>query len=73
MNYNPEKHLDTIVVADCLFDGINANNRNAISVIDAERLTIEIRLFGSTPITPALTPESIASVKRRRVSSCSLV
>lgn len=40
-----ERHNRDVVVADCLFDGVNANNRNAISIIDAERLTIERSTF----------------------------
>lgn len=40
-----ERHNRDVVVADCVFDGINANNRNAISIIDVERMTIERSTF----------------------------
>lgn len=36
-----ERHNREIVVRNSLFDGITCNNRNAISVIDCERLLIE--------------------------------
>ena len=35
-----ERHNVDMMVSDCVFDGVNANNRNAISVIDADRLVI---------------------------------
>lgn len=36
-----ERHNSDINVSDCIFDGVNANNRNAISIIDGERLIIQ--------------------------------
>ncbi len=40
-----ERHNRDVVVRDCRFDGINANNRNAISVIDCDGLLIEDSAF----------------------------
>lgn len=40
-----ERHNRDVVVSNCLFDGVNSNNRNAISIIDAERLLIERSQF----------------------------
>lgn len=40
-----ERHNRTIVVSDCVFDGVNANNRNGISVIDVDGLVIERSRF----------------------------
>lgn len=36
-----ERHNRAIVVRDCIFDGVNRQNRNAISVIDVDGLRIE--------------------------------
>lgn len=36
-----ERHNRDVRIADCRFDGINANNRNAISVIDCDGLVVE--------------------------------
>lgn len=36
-----ERHNRDVAVADCRFDGVNSNNRNAISVIDCDGLTVE--------------------------------
>lgn len=36
-----ERHNVDVRVADCVFDGVNANNRNAISVIDCDGIVIE--------------------------------
>jgi hypothetical protein len=36
-----ERHNVDVRVADCVFDGVNANNRNAISVIDCDGVVIE--------------------------------
>lgn len=36
-----ERHNTGITVSDCVFDGVNSNNRNAISVIDVDGLVIE--------------------------------
>lgn len=36
-----ERHNVDLVVRDCHFDGLTSNNRNGISVIDAERLLVE--------------------------------
>ena len=36
-----ERHNLDVRVTDCVFDGVNANNRNAISVIDCDRIVIE--------------------------------
>ncbi len=35
-----ERHNENISITDCKFDGVNGNNRNAISVIDCTGLTI---------------------------------
>ena len=56
-----ERHNRDVTVTDCLFDGVNANNRNAISVIDCDKLTVERCRFlnctrpgdgGASPIDP---------------------
>ena len=36
-----ERHNVNVIVRDCLFDGINKDNRNGISVIDADGLLID--------------------------------
>ncbi|PAX09228.1 right-handed parallel beta-helix repeat-containing protein [Sphingomonas lenta] len=36
-----ERHNLDVSVVDCVFDGINANNRNGISVIDCDRLLVQ--------------------------------
>jgi hypothetical protein len=36
-----ERHNVDVVVRDCEFDGINTNNRNGISIIDGDRVTID--------------------------------
>lgn len=40
-----ERHNRKVVVADCVFDGVNANNRNAISILDCTDLLIENSRF----------------------------
>lgn len=40
-----ERHNRGITVSDCIFDGVNANNRNAISVIDVDGLIVEASRF----------------------------
>ncbi len=40
-----ERHNRDVIVRDCLFDGVNSNNRNAISVIDCEGLIVERSSF----------------------------
>lgn len=40
-----ERHNQNVTVRDCVFDGVNANNRNAISVIDCAGLVIEKSRF----------------------------
>lgn len=40
-----ERHNQGITVRDCIFDGVNANNRNAISVIDVDGLIVEKSRF----------------------------
>lgn len=40
-----ERHNEAVTVSDCTFDGINSNNRNAISVIDCQGLLIEKSRF----------------------------
>lgn len=42
-----ERHNRSIVVSDCVFDGVNANNRNAISVIDVDDLLVEKSSFAN--------------------------
>jgi hypothetical protein len=40
-----ERHNQNVVVSDCVFDGVNANNRNAISIIDGDSIIIEKSQF----------------------------
>ncbi len=40
-----ERHNRRVTVGECVFDGVNANNRNAISVIDCDGLVIERSQF----------------------------
>lgn len=40
-----ERHNRRVTVSECVFDGVNANNRNAISVIDCDGLVIERSQF----------------------------
>ncbi|WP_375402479.1 right-handed parallel beta-helix repeat-containing protein [uncultured Sphingomonas sp.] len=40
-----ERHNVNVTVADCVFDGVNSNNRNAVSVIDCDGLVIERSRF----------------------------
>lgn len=40
-----ERHNRKIIVSDCTFNGINSNNRNAITVIDVDDLLIERSQF----------------------------
>ncbi|VXC47360.1 right-handed parallel beta-helix repeat-containing protein [Sphingomonas sp. AX6] len=40
-----ERHNRNVVIENCVFDGINANNRNAVSVIDVDGLRIERSRF----------------------------
>lgn len=35
-----ERHNHNVVIRDCVFDGVNNQNRNAISVIDVDHITI---------------------------------
>lgn len=43
-----ERHNIGVTVRDCVFDGINANNRNGISIIDGSDVTIEDCRFLNT-------------------------
>lgn len=40
-----ERHNRAITVSDCTFDGVNANNRNGISVIDVDGFVVERSCF----------------------------
>lgn len=40
-----ERHNLNVTVRDCMFDGVNSNNRNAISVIDCAGLLVERSQF----------------------------
>jgi hypothetical protein len=40
-NGSIERHNRGVTVRDCRFDGVNSDNRNAISVIDCDGLTVE--------------------------------
>jgi hypothetical protein len=40
-----ERHNRNIAVSDCVFDGVNTNNRNGISVIDGDGIVIEKSQF----------------------------
>jgi parallel beta-helix repeat protein len=41
----PQRHNSDVVVQDSTFDGVNNENRNAISLIDCERCTIQHNIF----------------------------
>jgi hypothetical protein len=43
-----ERHNINVVVRDCLFDGVNKDNRNGISVIDVDGLVIDACMFRRT-------------------------
>ena len=47
VNAKTERHNRAITVENCVFDGVNSNNRNAISVIDAQDLTIQRSRFSN--------------------------
>lgn len=40
-----ERHNKNLIVQNCIFDGLNNDNRNAISIIDSEFLTIKNNEF----------------------------
>jgi hypothetical protein len=40
-----ERHNRDVTVSDCVFDGVTANNRNAISVIDGDGIVVEKSQF----------------------------
>jgi hypothetical protein len=40
-----ERHNHNVTVRDCLFDGVNSDNRNGISVIDGNGITIQNNTF----------------------------
>lgn len=40
-----ERHNQNVTIRDCLFDGVNNENRNGISVIDGETVLIERNVF----------------------------
>jgi len=40
-----ERHNKNVVVQNCVFDGLNKDNRNAISVVDCENLIIKENTF----------------------------
>lgn len=46
-----ERHNTQIAIRDCLFDGVNSENRNAISVLDCDGLKIEGNRFLNTTKT----------------------
>ncbi len=52
-----ERHNIGVTIRNCLFDGVNADNRNGVSIIDADTVTIEGCLFTNT--TKAGMPGSI--------------
>ena len=63
--FGVEKHNRNITIRNCFFDGINKNNRNAISIIDCDGLKIHnCRFFNcSKPTMPgAIDLEPDASV-----------
>lgn len=61
-----ERHNRDVAVSHCHFDGVNANNRNAISILDVRGLSIEDCYFENTtrkggkgaedPMDPATGP-----------------
>jgi hypothetical protein len=46
-----ERHNLNVAIRSCTFDGVNAENRNGISVIDGDTVTIEECLFTNTTKT----------------------
>jgi len=40
-----ERHNKDIWISDCIFDGVNKENRNAVTVIDGERIFIQHNTF----------------------------
>lgn len=42
---NTERHNQRVVVRDCVFDGAVKDNRNGLSIIDCDHLTVENCLF----------------------------
>ena len=42
---NIERHNKNIMIRGCLFDGVNNDNRNGVSIIDGEQITVEESRF----------------------------
>lgn len=42
---NIERHNKNVTIRGCLFDGVNNDNRNGVSIIDGEQITIEESRF----------------------------
>lgn len=40
-----ERHNKNVIIRRCLFDGVNNDNRNGISIIDGEQITVEESRF----------------------------
>lgn len=40
-----ERHNKNVTIRGCLFDGINSDNRNGVSIIDGEQITVEESRF----------------------------
>lgn len=71
-----ERHNQDIVIRNCFFDGVNHNNRNAISVIDGNGVLIEGCTFKNTtrsdmPGAIDLEPDSdsFAVIKNIRINN----
>lgn len=45
INSGDERHNSNFIVEDCLFDGVNKENRNGVSVIDCDGLLIQGSVF----------------------------
>lgn len=72
-----ERHNVDVLVLDCVFDGVNKDNRNAISVLDVTGLTVQNCIFKNTtradmPGAIDLEPENtFNTIRDVLVESCS--
>jgi hypothetical protein len=67
-----ERHNFDVIVKNCVFDGVNNDNRNGLSVIDADGLEVEACVFrncarsdmpGSLDLEPDAAVESIKNIR----------
>lgn len=77
INPGTERHNRQVLVRDCRFDGLNHQNRNAISILDGDGITIERCVFanctrsdmpGAIDMEPNAVP--FAVVRRIMVQQC---